>query len=392
MHVQQLTAYKVCIPLKKKIKHASHTRDENETLLIRCELDNGIVGWGEGLPRPYVTGETIDSAFDQLKNTDLLGQLTVDVDDLSNAISVIESIQLEAVPENKRDCFGNSVRCAIEIAYLDAVTRSLELPLSAVVTHLECTEPIRQQVERVRYSGAITPMGWHKEMYRALKLRYYQFHQTKVKVGVDGLSDVAALRRIRWVLGRNVDIRIDANEAWTCENLEQKLAVLTRFGITACEQPVPHDDVAGLARIKPNLNVPLMLDESLCSLSDGERAIDQKTCDLFNIRLSKCGGIVNSLRLAAMAHNAGMGYQLGCQVGETGILSAAGRHFASSIKDIRYLEGSYDRFLVAEPLTIEDLTFGRGGYAPTLSGPGLGITIDQQAVDRTTVKQMEWKS
>lgn len=392
MHVEKLTAYKIRIPLKKKIKHASHTREENETLLIRCQLNNGIVGWGEGLPRPYVTGETIESAFEQLRNTDLLGQLTDDVGDLPSAISVIESFQLEAVPANKRDCFGNSVRCAVEIAYLDAVTRSHELPLSAVVTQLDCTEPIRQQVDKVRYSGAITPMGWHKEMYRALKLRYYQFHQTKVKVGVDGLSDVAALRRIRWVLGRDVDIRIDANEAWTCENLEQKLAALIRFGITACEQPVPHEDVAGLANIKPNLNVPLMLDESLCSLADGERAVTEKTCDLFNIRLSKCGGIVNSLRLAAMAHNAGLGYQLGCQVGETGILSAAGRHFASSIKDIRYLEGSYDRFLVAEPLTIEDLTFGRGGYAPTLSGPGLGITVDQQAVDRTTVLKMEWKS
>jgi muconate cycloisomerase len=85
-----------------------------------------------------------------------------------------------------------------------------------------------------------------------------------------------------------------------------------------------------------------------------------------------------------MAQHAGLGYQLGCQVGETGILSAAGRQFAASIANIRYLEGSYDRFLVRERLTEEDVTFGWGGYAPALTGPGLGISVDEAALKRVT--------
>jgi muconate cycloisomerase len=130
-----------------------------------------------------------------------------------------------------------------------------------------------------------------------------------------------------------------------------------------------------------------MLDESLCSVSDGRRAIERGTCDLFNIRLSKCGGFVNSLKLAALAHGAGLGYQLGCQVGETGILSAAGRHFACSVGGIRYLEGSFDRFLVRERLTVEDLTFGYRGFAPALTGPGLGIRVDPDALKRVTIRE-----
>ena len=106
------------------------------------------------------------------------------------------------------------------------------------------------------------------------------------------------------------------------------------------------------------------------------------TADLFNIRLSKCGGFLQSLRIAEIARQAGLGYQLGCQVGETGILSAAGRHFATSVDGIRFLEGSFDRFLVAERLTVEDLTFGRGGWAPALPRPGLGVQIDRSAVER----------
>ena len=67
---------------------------------------------------------------------------------------------------------------------------------------------------------------------------------------------------------------------------------------------------------------------------------------------------------------AGLGFQLGCHPGESGILSAAGRHWACSVKGIRYLEGSYDRHLFRKLLTNEDITFGYGGRAPALTGPG----------------------
>src|SRR5205823_2850427 len=110
-------------------------------------------------------------------------------------------------------------------------------------------------------------------------------------------------------------------------------------------------------------------------------------CDLFNLRLSKCGGFIPSIRLAQLAKRHGLGYQLGCQVGETAILSAAGRHFATSVKGIRYLEGSYDRHLVLERLSKEDITFRRGGWAPMLVGSGLGVTIDPAALDWVTARK-----
>jgi L-alanine-DL-glutamate epimerase-like enolase superfamily enzyme len=110
--------------------------------------------------------------------------------------------------------------------------------------------------------------------------------------------------------------------------------------------------------------------------------VASSSCDLFNLRLSKCGGFVQTLRLAQYAVQHGLGYQLGCQIGETAILSAAGRHFASSVRNLRYVEGSYDRHLVREALGREDLTFGWGGWAKALPGPGLGVSIDKEAVER----------
>jgi muconate cycloisomerase len=417
MQVRRLTAYHVRIPLKHTVRHASHSREETDSLVMRCELDNGAVGWGEGLPRPYVTGETIDNVWSLLADSNLMRQLAESFEDLSQAMALMERFQLNVAACNcpfvERGCFGNSARCAIELSVLDAAARAVGVPLSRVTELLPETMAIRtlkspstesksqgtglnsQNSARqfVRYGAAITTMSRWKTAVRAWKIRLYGFQQTKVKVGVEGIHDAELLRQIRGILPiSRMDLRLDANEAWSCENLESRLAPLLPFGITSLEQPVPHAHVSGLEKLRGTIGVPLMLDESLCSLTDAHRAIESGTCDLFNIRLSKCGGLIPSLRLAAVAHQAGLGYQLGCQVGETGILSAAGRHFAGSVANIRYLEGSYDRHLVRERLTVQDITFGRGGLAPALTGFGLGVDIDANALQRVTVRQQSWPS
>jgi len=395
MQLRRLTAYHVRIPLKHQVRHASHVRGETESLVVRCELDHGAVGWGEGLPRPYVTGETIDNVWSLLAESDLARQLAEPFGNLSDAIKLTDRMQLNVpccdCPFVERGCFGNSARCAIELSLLDAAARSEGVPLSRVTELLPEAFAIREPQKQVRYSAAITALSPWATTVRAWKIRLYGFHQCKVKVGVEGVDDAELLRRIRKILpAHRIDLRLDANEAWTCENLESRLAPLLPFGISSLEQPVPHAAVAGLSRLRGHIGVPLMLDESLCSLTDAHRAVEAGTCDLFNIRLSKCGGFVPSLRLAAIAHQAGLGFQLGCQVGETGILSAAGRHFACSVANVRFLEGSYDRHLVRERLTVQDMTFGRGGVAPALTSPGLGVDIDETALRRVTVRQQTW--
>jgi L-Ala-D/L-Glu epimerase len=394
MRITELTAFHVRIPLKKRIRHASFARDENDTLLVRCVLDSGAVGWGEGLPRPYVTGETIDSALGQLAASNPVSQLAQPFDSLRGAIALCDGFRLAepvgGIPPAFRDrgCFGNSVRCAVELAILDAAARTANVPLSAVVPLVPETAGIRESRSDVQYSAVLTAESPFKRWLSLWKYRLYGFSQVKVKVGVAGIDDAALLRKVRGILGPGVDLRLDANEAWSCGELEAKLAPLRAFGITSVEQPVPHAQVDGLAKLRGRLPAPVMFDESLCGPEDARRAIERGTCDLFNLRLSKCGGFVQTLRIAALAHRAGLGYQLGCQVGETGILSAAGRHFATSVAGIRYLEGSYDRHLVRERLTVEDLTFGFGGRAPALVGSGLGITVDAVAVERVTVRKI----
>jgi muconate cycloisomerase len=386
MRIQSLDAYHVLIPLRGKVRHASHARSDTHSIVVCCRLDDGTVGWGEGLPRAYVTGETIETAWEQFRTADWPRMLGQRFADLSEAIALCDQIQFNAVGQpGQRDCFGNSLRCAVELAVLDAAARSCGRPLSDVTSLVAETTGLRQSRERVRYSAVLTSLAPLKAVLRGLAFRLFGFNQCKMKVGVAGTDDRAAVLRVRRALGSRFDLRVDANEAWSCRELESHVSPLAPLGITSLEQPVPHGEVNGLAAIRPHLGVPVMLDESLCSQSDAEQAIERETCDLFNIRLSKCGGFIPSLRIAAIAARAGLGYQLGCQVGETGILSAAGRHFATSVAVIRHLEGSFDRLLVAERLTVEDLTFGWGGWAPALHAPGLGVTIDRASLERVTV-------
>ena len=387
MRIAELIAYHVQIPLKTKIQHASHTRRMTDSVIVRCVLSDGTQGWGEGLPREYVTGETIDSTFDLLRATPLTEQLGAEITDAESAMALCEEFSLTRPQTDPRNCFGNSVRCAVELSILDAVCRADGIPLSEITSKYGPAIGIRSKQDKVQYSAVITSSSPVKQRIKSFLIRLHGFHQTKVKVGVEGVDDEVSLGRIRRLVGAEMDLRIDSNEAWTCQNLEAKFEPLAKFGITSIEQPVHHDEVGGLAALRPKLSAPIMLDESLCSVEDGQRAIEDGTCDLFNIRISKCGGYLNSLKIAATAHQAGLGYQLGCQVGETGILSAAGRHFATSVGDIRYLEGSYDSFLVKERLTHENLTWGRRGIAPALTGPGLGVSIDEEALKRVTIAE-----
>lgn len=387
MRIAELSVFQVRIRLKKPVRHASHSRTDTDSLIVRCRLDEGSIGWGEGLPRDYVTGETIEETLALTRETDWQRQLGGSFLGLSEAIAICDQIRLLR-PDGARDSFGHSLRCAVELSLLDAACRAEGVPLSHVTTLVPEAIAIAKPSEHVRYSGAITTSKPFGQFIKAWRMRLYGFHQVKVKVGAAGIDDADALRRIRGILGPKVDLRLDANEAWTCENLEVNLAALLPYQITSLEQPVPHEEVEGLAAIRSRIETPIMLDESLCSASDAQRAIELGLCGLFNIRLSKCGGFVPSLRLAAMAHRAGLSYQLGCQVGETGILSAAGRHFASSVGEIRYLEGSYDRFLVKERLTKEDLTFGYGGHAKALKDPGLGIHIDPNQLQKVTQEEL----
>jgi muconate cycloisomerase len=276
----------------------------------------------------------------------------------------------------------------VELSILDAFGRLFGEPASVVSEHFAPAAEIRSAQKTVSYSLVIDAGSRHIRR-KALVGRWYGFEQCKVKVGRAGDDDAARLRVIRRWIGSHVDLRLDVNGAWRPDEVQAKLQPLLRSRVSCIEQPVAHSELASLSELRRYISVLVMLDESLTGMVDARSAVEGHVCDMFNIRLSKCGGFLASLRLAAYARQSGYGYQLGCHPGESGLLSAAGRHWATSVAHIHYLEGSYDRHVFSRLVTNEDITFRYGGRAPALTTPGLGVTIDTAGLADLVVSQQQ---
>ena len=382
IRVVGLSAYVVELPLRRAIRHASHSRTSTQNVVVRCAISDGSVGWGEGVPREYVTGESADSAFELLCKFDRQ-QLRASPD-FADAVRLAESLALPPIADDDRKCRGNAARCALELAVLDAFGRSFGESLTSV-TKLIVPDLFEIQ-PRVQYSGAITS-AQVKAVGAGVVVSLHRLSTDESESWHRRLQRCQALKRIRRIVGPKMALRIDANEAWAAAEAAERITRLEPFGIESVEQPIQHEAAKSLSEIRRQIQTPIMLDESLCSMVDAERAVADGLCDRFNLRLSKCGGFIPTLRLATFAAKHDIKCQLGCQVGESAMLTCAGRHFATSVKGLVALEGSYDRHLMGETLAFYDHTFGRGGWAPALDGCGHGAMVDELAVKRRTIRE-----
>jgi muconate cycloisomerase len=262
----------------------------------------------------------------------------------------------------------NAARCAWELALVDLVLGKAGRSVGDILP------PKRKSVA---YSGVITSGSPEKAAKTARHLGAFGIRTLKIKTG--GPQDAEVVAAVRQAAGPTAALRVDANAAYAPEEAAARLAALAIHGIESAEQPIPRGDLAAWAALRAASPIPLMADESLVTLADGEALAAAGACDLFNIRLSKCGGFLPCLRLADVARRAGLRIQIGCQVGETALLSAAGRHLAAHLDDLAWVEGSFGTLLLSRDISRSKVQFGHGGNAPVLRGPGLGVDVDEEA-------------
>ena len=209
----------------------------------------------------------------------------------------------------------------------------------------------------------------------------------KVKVGCD--NDVERVKIIRQSLGPSVPIRIDANGAWSAEQAIEILQQMAPVRIQSVEQPVPAADLQGMRQVRESTGVPVMADESLCTIEDAQELIRMQAADIFNIRLGKCGGFLASLRLVELARASGLDCHLGTLVGETGILSRAAEVFGRRVTGFACLEGKGQSMKFLEEDIVEPWTCAS---VETRNGLGVGVCFDRitkRAVEQPRVLQVK---
>lgn len=372
MKVVRCEILEVDIPFKLTFKHSLKERAESDSIFLRLRSDKGDTGWGESLPRAYVTGETPQEVVRIIRDVLLPVLAEHPIQTWEEALELASGLEKEARKKNPDlpDRIG-AARCALELAFLDLAGNHFRRSVSDIFGS--------RKREWVEYSGVIGSDSRWKIAKSAIKMRLGGLQNIKVKVGSQ--DDREKLRLVRRLMGSSADIRVDANGAWSVSDAIGNIQAFKQFGISCIEQPVPADDYEGLASVTQSVTTPVMVDESLCSMSDAKKLVDMDACDFFNIRLSKCGGLFASLELAEFARNYDKGCQLGCQVGESVILSAAGRHFALGFAGFKYFEGSFGTHLLEKDVAVENLTFRRRGIGRTITGPGLGIRVLPERIE-----------
>jgi L-Ala-D/L-Glu epimerase len=374
MKIIGATIYGLQIPFVETFSHSAKARTFSDSIVVRVVAEDGSVGYGEGLARHYITGETATRSIEHMRTLlwpaiaksnypDNIAAGSDPIATLKPIAATIPFIQTPGV------LAWHVARAAFEIAIIDCLLRSQKLSLSDILP------PKRSEVT---YSGFASTGSIDKVVKHARFFKKLGLNQLKIKIGAqDDYDRVAAIRN---EVGNDFSLRADANGAFGLRNAVNVLNQLAQFNLETIEQPIPRKSLADLVTLKEQSKIPIMVDESLVTQEDAKVLIEAKACDFFDLRVSKCGGILRTLEIAKMAADAGLRIQLGCHVGETAILSAAGRHVAAYIDNVAFVEGSYGNILLTEDVSADTICFNKGGKAPVLRDPGLGIQVREDVL------------
>lgn len=339
-----------------QFSHASARRSATENVICVAEAD-GVVGYGEGCPRSYVTGETITTAtafFDRHRR-----EIETEACNLSGLNAWIAA--------NERAIDGAPAAfAAIELALLDRFGRREGVALEALLG----LPPLRP----LRTSAVFGVAGAASTAALAGAYRLFGMTDVKAKLSDDASLDRRRLSIIRFLLGAK-PARVDANNMFATPAACIDHLNHAQAPIWAIEEPLAARDFNGMAEIARATGARIVLDESAVSPDDIARLEGPDW--IVNLRVSKHGGLLRALRMADAAQSRGLGVLVGAHVGETAILARASLALAAALgPEPPLTECGYGAWLLARDISRRRLGFGYGGrLAPRLGAAGFGLEI-----------------
>jgi len=335
----KLSAQVVTLETKHPFVIARGGSSDYRVVWVRLADADGVEGWGEADPSAYY-GETADTVLAALAQ--LEPHLPADPFNLEQA----EDRFAQVTPNSA------SARAALSAALHDLVGKRLGQPL----WRLWGLDPSRAPQSSFTI-GLDTPERMRQKVAEAAS-----YPILKIKLGTE--RDEEILRTIRDATDK--PIRVDANAGWTRERALAMLPVLRDFGVEFLEQPLAPADLEGLAALRRQGVLPLVVDESCIVASDIPRVAAAGAADGINIKLAKCGSLREALRMIAAARAHRMLVMVGCMI-ESSLGITAAAHF-TPLLDAADLDGA--------ALTANDPFLGAtidGGRIALPTGPGLGV-------------------
>ena len=297
MKITKVRLGRISVPLRTPFKTALRSVSSVEDVIVELHTDCGAIGYGEAPPTGAITGDTTGAIVGAIQDHIAKTILGRDVDEFE---PLLQSVQKCIV--------GNSsAKAAVDMALWDLYGQLYHIPVYKLLGGG------RKKIVTDITISVNDPETMAKDARLAVARGY---DCLKMKVGISPELDVARLKAVRSAVGKDVVIRIDANQAW---QPKQAVGILNRMqeqglDIELVEQPVKAHDFEGLKYVTERSYVPVLADEAVFSPEDAMTIMKMGAADLINIKLMKCGGLYNALKIASAAQVFGVECMIGCML------------------------------------------------------------------------------
>jgi L-rhamnonate dehydratase len=354
---------------------ASRADGTQDAFLVRIHTDDGLVGIGEADTSPYLARTAIEmpSSHSVARG---IGEVLLGED--ASQIDRLWQLLYRATSYYGRSALALHVISAIDIALWDLAGKATGRPISELLggrrvdaIHVYASEVMPATPEEA-HALADKAVG---DGYRALKLGWGP-------LGRDLSLDVALIEAARDGIGPDRHLMVDGGQAYSVKSALRLLERVREAELFWFEEPLAPDDYAGYRQLAQRTLVPLAAGEADSGPAPFERLVREGGIDILQPDLSRCGGFTVAGRIRELVRGTGVKVVPHCF--STAVLVAASLQFASALDEPTYSEYSiasspFVHEILVEPFRLEE------GELRVPSAPGLGISLDEELIERMRV-------
>nr|WP_246023078.1 mandelate racemase/muconate lactonizing enzyme family protein [Halosimplex halophilum] len=344
---------------------------DRATTLLRLETGDGTVGWGEA----FAPGAIVRSVVDELFRDDVVGMDPFDSESLATR-SYTDPYHFGG------SVFAQSVVSAVDVACWDIRGKALGRPVHRLLGGRE-REELLPYASTMYYTERDRPIA--EPMREAVD---EGFEAAKIKIGADPETDEQRVRTAREVLGDDARLMVDMNGNYRPDQAIRSIRKIAEYDLTWVEEPVPPENRSGYRELRERTDVPLAAGEAHYGRFEFKRLIDDRLVDVVQPNLARCGGLSEARRIADLASTENVGVRP--HIWNSAVGLAAAVQFAASVSDYPHTRNVPDPMMVEfdrspNPLRediLETPLDPSGGTLAVPQEPGLGVSVDEDAVER----------
>jgi len=365
--IERVEVFGVNMPLSGTFTSGGISKAAVKCIVVRLTASDGSVGISSAEPsasaKPPATAADLIVTLRERVAPAFVGQ------DPSNVNRLIEMLDKLAPTQP-------GVGAAVEMACVDLVSRMQGVP---IYTYLGGA--VQDTVQFNGWIGMLPPDEAAAEAKRWLEAG---FKSAKIKVGSGVEADRARIAAVRHVVGSAMKLRIDANTQYDADTSLKLCRAIKQYDLQLFEQPVPKDDIAGMARVRREGGIPIMADETISDHESLIAVIKAEAADFVKFGVKQAGGILRATRMLATAEAAripvviGHGFGLDPSTIAEIMVAASSRNVLPGLECVGPLK-------VVDTVTTTRLDISSGSL-PLPQGPGIGVTLDESKLERYRMK------